>query len=290
VKYSPTGEIVYHTAGVGIVLDYQQNKQDFIFEHNNDIICLDMRENIAVTGQVGENPLICVWDYRTMKAKAVFQGVLKRGICHVAISHNGKMLAACGMDPDHCIVIYDLEKVLRGVPLGHNINDYTIAVGNVTKANIMDLSFDISDEFLIAACNQEINFIWFKSGMLEIKPGHGWGNNPKQAILSIGFLAQSIITGTFKGQLYVWKSCALSNIIPAHSSAVYAMHSRENGLITAGADGLIIYWDLELQQQKIIDIKLMQIGLLSHKIRAISENKQKNIIFGTRASELVLIE
>ena len=51
------------------------------------------------------------------------------------------------------------------------------------------------------------------------------------------------------------------------------MHSREDGLITAGADGLIIYWDLELQQKKVIDIKLMQIGLLSNKIRSISENK-----------------
>jgi microtubule-associated protein-like 6 len=138
-----------------------------------------MRDNIVVTGQVGSDPLICVWDYRSMKAKACFQGVLKRGICHLAISHNGCMLAACGMDTDHCIIIYDLEKVLRGVPLGHNINEYILAVGNTTKANIMDLSFDISDEFLIQACNHEINFIWFKSGMLEIKPGHGWGTNPK---------------------------------------------------------------------------------------------------------------
>jgi len=34
----------------------------------------------------------------------------------------------------------------------------------------------------------------------------------------------------------------------------------------------------------------MQIGLLSNKIRAISENRSGHIVFGTRASELVLIE
>jgi hypothetical protein len=70
------------------------------------------------------------------------------------------MLAACGLDPNHCIVIYDLEKILRGVPLGHNINDYILAIGNTTKKPLMDLAFDVSDEFLIAACNHEINFIW----------------------------------------------------------------------------------------------------------------------------------
>lgn len=86
--------------------------------------------------------------------------MLSKGICHVTISHNGKMLAACGMDRDHCIVIYDLEKVLRGVPIGHNINDYVLAIGNTTQASVMDLKFDISDEFLIAACNHDIKFIW----------------------------------------------------------------------------------------------------------------------------------
>ena len=64
------------------------------------------------------------------------------------------------MDPDHCLVIYDLEKILRGVPLGQNVNDYVIAIGKTTKENILDLAFDVSDEFLIAACNHEINFIW----------------------------------------------------------------------------------------------------------------------------------
>ena len=68
------------------------------------------------------------------------------------------------------------------------------------------------------------------------------------------------------------------------------MHSREKGLITGGGDGLIIYWNLELQKDKVIDINLMQIGLMSFKIRAISENKTGSIVFGTRASELVVLE
>lgn len=60
VKYSPSGEIVYHVAATGVVLDTTTNKQKFLFEHNDDIICMDMRNNMVVTGQLGSNPLICV--------------------------------------------------------------------------------------------------------------------------------------------------------------------------------------------------------------------------------------
>ena len=50
VKYTPTGQIVYHQAGIGVVLDPQSNTQRFMLEHNDDIISFAIRENIVVTG------------------------------------------------------------------------------------------------------------------------------------------------------------------------------------------------------------------------------------------------
>jgi hypothetical protein len=49
-----------------------------------------------------------------------------------------------------------------------------IAIGKTTQEHILDLAFDKSDEFLIAACNHEINFITPSRGILDIKKGHGW--------------------------------------------------------------------------------------------------------------------
>jgi hypothetical protein len=31
-------------------------------EHNDDILCLDVFKNLVVTGQIGFNPFICVWE------------------------------------------------------------------------------------------------------------------------------------------------------------------------------------------------------------------------------------
>jgi len=56
LKFDSIGNIVYHQAAVGIVM--KQNKkekksvysQSYITEHRDDITCLDVAKNIAVTG------------------------------------------------------------------------------------------------------------------------------------------------------------------------------------------------------------------------------------------------
>jgi len=55
--------------------------------------------------------LIYLWEVGS-SSKAVFRGMLKCGVSHVAFSSEGKKLVAIGMDPDHCIVVYDVEKAM----------------------------------------------------------------------------------------------------------------------------------------------------------------------------------
>lgn len=54
LKYGPNGQIIYHAAGVGIVLDPTNRTQQFFLEHNDDILCLDVFENLVATGQIGK--------------------------------------------------------------------------------------------------------------------------------------------------------------------------------------------------------------------------------------------
>lgn len=41
---------MYHTAGVGIVLNQNKNTMKTMNLHNDDITCLDSKDNITVTG------------------------------------------------------------------------------------------------------------------------------------------------------------------------------------------------------------------------------------------------
>jgi hypothetical protein len=68
LRYNSNGDIVYHTAGCGIVLNKVKNTMKVITEHNDDITCLDinLNKNIVVTGEMGRRPSLVVWDSNTL--------------------------------------------------------------------------------------------------------------------------------------------------------------------------------------------------------------------------------
>lgn len=99
---------MYHTAGVGIVLDQTKNTMKTITIHNDDITSLDTWNNIVVTAEMGRRPLIAVWNCETMELVASFSEPLERSISNVAISPNGKYVAATSMSDKHEIAVYDI--------------------------------------------------------------------------------------------------------------------------------------------------------------------------------------
>lgn len=85
VYYNPDGNITYMTACLGVILDKANNTQTFFGggeveneskqtassqeHHNNDITSMNVNvcgdRTRAVTGQVGKNPAVFVWDTQT---------------------------------------------------------------------------------------------------------------------------------------------------------------------------------------------------------------------------------
>lgn len=62
LRYSNRGEVVYHTAAVGIVLNQGTNTQKHFIAHTDDIISFDIHPQgtLAVTGEIGRTPLLTV--------------------------------------------------------------------------------------------------------------------------------------------------------------------------------------------------------------------------------------
>lgn len=82
----------------------------------------------------------------------------------------------------------------------------------------------------------------------------------KQALVTIEYLNNKWVTGTFSGDLYVWnKAGALTEVIKAHSGPVNAMYKRHEGevhkLITASSDGFIIVWDKNMVEKARVNLK-----------------------------------
>ncbi len=50
IFYLNENEILFHSAGVSIKMDKTNRKQVFNFENNDDITCIDLKDNLVVTG------------------------------------------------------------------------------------------------------------------------------------------------------------------------------------------------------------------------------------------------
>ncbi|EAR94225.2 HELP domain protein (macronuclear) [Tetrahymena thermophila SB210] len=291
IKYNLNKDLVYHHAAVGIV-QRPNEQQNFYLEHTDDITCIDTAGNLVITGQLGANPLICVWDSTNLETKFVFKGVIKNGVSSVAISQDGKKIAAISLEKESSIVIYDLEKAIqqRLNPTKRSNDDGLLATGKLTNKEVFDAKFDKQGKTVIVASINDILFVTFDNNLIKVAKGVWSQSNPPQACLCIGFSEVGIVTGMFKGQLYLWKSSKFHQALPAHNGPVSCIHSREGdkkGIITGGRDGFIIIWD-SLLKSYINKIDTKEFKLYSQKICAVTEDiKQENLVFGTRTSEIV---
>lgn len=81
------------------------------FGHSDDIVslCISADRTMVATGQVGLTPMIFVWDSITAERIALMtlpKG--SRSVSALAISPDGKYLAAADMSDDHFVHLFDL--------------------------------------------------------------------------------------------------------------------------------------------------------------------------------------
>lgn len=122
------------------------------------------------------------------------------------------------------------------------------------------------------------------------RPGTGWGKTKQQSVLCGTFMGRTLVTGTFSGQLLLWKGRSISKRLDAHKGACNAVWNRtaETGFITGGNDGQIITWNGSYEQVNIISIKESSINSFIPKVRSVCENsKGTKILVGTRGGEII---
>jgi len=81
--------------------------------HMDDILSLDISPDrkTVVTGQVGKNPSIFVWDSETAEVKCRFNlKIDSRGVAAVAISPCQRYVACVDLHNDHHVIIHNIKK------------------------------------------------------------------------------------------------------------------------------------------------------------------------------------
>jgi microtubule-associated protein-like 6 len=288
VRYTATGEVVYHTAAVGIVLNPGTNSQKFFINHTDDIISFsaNITGSIVATGEIGRNPLLYIWNTDTMSCIKSYQGILKKGITSVDISSDSCRVVALGADEDRCVVVYDIERkadkpgIMQGV----------IATGKCGRDTILDIRFSPADSNKIIACGVKVlQVLTVNGGSITTKRGIGWGKTPNtqlQTLLCVGFLGNSILTGGFNGCLIIWNESSLTNAVKIHESAITCIAPLKvtQGIITGGNDCFVHILNAQLNKTHSIDLRTL--GSMLPKPRSVCQGNDGKFLIGTRGGEI----
>jgi hypothetical protein len=86
VRYSATGEMVWHNARVGVLYSPLEHRQRFFLGHASEITAFAMHpgRRLVATGEAGPRPSITVWDTETLQAVATLTGFHDHSVVQLA--------------------------------------------------------------------------------------------------------------------------------------------------------------------------------------------------------------
>ena len=300
IRYTIEGNIAYHTAAVGIVYNKDTHTQKFYLDHIDDITAFAIHPNkrYVATGEIGPYPLVSVWDTTTMTPIAKFNGPLLKGINHLAFSKDGKYLVATAADDDHGVAIFEWEK--GNAPDLSNVSkkqkaqmttNPVVATGNGGRANILGVVFNNQSDTVALTCVKEVAFVSFAGGKFVRKKATGLRGDDLTSIMCAVYVNNTLVCGSFKGNLLTFAGSTFSKSIKAHTSCVNCITLRENntGFITGGNDGQILIFDNKFIITRKISIDDPKIASLSPRVRSVCEDENGTLLVGTRGGDIIEI-
>jgi WD40 repeat protein len=275
--------IVYHIAGVGIVLNQDNGTQIHNTEHDGEICCLNVHVDghTIVTGDRAEFPKIVVWDANTGVTISVIR-YHSRGVACVAFSRSGKLVVSVGMDSDRRVAVHNHR---TGALLG---SGKAGAVAEIRSVSVC------GDEGFVTAGKHHMTF-WtlpaptHPGGPLQSRNGIFKHDGVSRTVCSTCYIGGDAVTGLADGNILLWKdrtSHRVSGKGHASGASVNAVVSNGAIVVSGGTDGKIIVWNLQLLPTMTIDLNTSTpVPIVAAQIQALAL-KEDRLLIGTKASEI----
>jgi len=285
--YNASGEVVYSSAGVGIIYNTVEHAQKFYIGHDDDIISLAMspcRQYVA-TGQLGKRPVVRVWDASTGQEICVLPHFHKRGIPCVTFSPDGKRIASVGQDTHHSVAIY----VTKSGEWHDGVKQAT-EKGDTNKTLFVHFT-GREDYTLVTGGVKHVKFWQVHGRSLNVKRGIFGKKAKLQAVLCAATLTGNVtpvvITGTVSGHIYAFQGRRVEKVVLAHTASVNCLYSTSKGVASGGKDGYVKLWDPSLN--KIAEFCMHEATPKPYRppVRAVVWDVPTNkILVGTKGSEI----
>ena len=302
VKFDSKGNVIYHQAAIGIVMNPKKNTQKFITEHHDDISCLDVVGDCAVTGEVGSKPTIMMWETKddnedgVLKKKLIISEGLKGSVGNICLSESRNLIAAVCNDEGHKLIIYDCKKLLEKQENPLIEDNGIISEGTATKNVVFDVRFTLKETKIALATLREVIFVTFSKGDLNANRGD-FGNFTVSGAMCLLPLEcdiknerqQLMLSGMGNGSIYFWNEEKCVRAVCGHTGSVSALAARKDAksFISGDKSGLIIVWNNQLKKERTV--KIPKTNCPSNMIVSLSTNDHKEMMVGTKASDIFIL-
>jgi len=223
--------------------------------HADAVLCCAAHPGgtLFATGEAGRFPQILVWSAATpdsMPVARLPRGLLRRGVTALTFSRDGTLLAAVDCSPGGARLV--LFRWATGTALG------SAAAGAET---VLGLAWSPFQDYFVSVGLRHCAF-WaidplrprfaeFSSGGSAAPPaGGGPSARPygvSQTCLCATFPAADVaVCGTQDGSVYLFRGYALAASAQQAHQVTEAVASRRDAIISAGKEGSVRFWTLDL--------------------------------------------
>ncbi|OQR86640.1 microtubule-associated protein [Achlya hypogyna] len=288
IQYVSTNEIVYPAASVVVLYDHIDHKQRYAQYHSDMVLSLAVHPNrrIVASGERGQRPHICVWDVTNMALLCTIRNFHTQGVAHLAWMGDERTLLSIGLDIHHSVAIYQWasDTGIQGVPqLVHTERTsryHVLALHPVTPK-------------LFVTCGQRHVTFWAQESV-ETSPEIVFTSRPgvlgkkarMQTLMSASSVNEKLIlTGTVRGEIWLWEGRNVIKVIYAHASAVNVLYSFGGGVLSGGKDGKIRIWSKRMEPGAQFDV--MALGSYVGRIRSLVTNADATkVLVATGGAEI----
>ena len=247
VFFNAKGEIVYHTAAMGVAYNKESNTQRFLIDdpnarsptgHRGDIVSMARHPSgsIFATGEVAKSPRILVWSAEDMRGPLiVLQGMLKRAVSSLTFSRDGHLLAAIGADIDFTLVLYRWQ------------TGALLASSPVSRDKIVQVRWSPFQDYVVTAGVKHLAF--WSTEPLKSKAAVFSRRGHVQTTLCVAFPApDTTVVGTQDGSLYLFKGYQLATNTRKCHEVTQSVTATVDMIISGGKEGIVKFWASDLSQ------------------------------------------
>ncbi|KAH9157942.1 hypothetical protein AeRB84_000261 [Aphanomyces euteiches] len=287
INYVSTNEIVYPAASVVVLYDHVEHKQRYCQYHTDLVQSISVHPSKAIvaTGERGSRPRICVWEVASLRLVCTLRHFHSVGVNLLAWMSDERTLLSIGQDCFHSLAIYQWPTAsLTGMP-------QLIHTDRTSRYHVLALH-PVSPLVFVTCGQRHINF-WYQEStetspglVFQSKPGVLGKKAKMQTLVSVASITEKlVISGTVRGEIWLWEGRNVIKIIFAHSAAVNVLHIFSGGVVSGGKDGKVRLWSKRMEPGASFDI--MAVGSYAGRIRsAVTNPDATKLLVATGGSEV----